>query len=366
MSSDKIHMGAALDLGRRMLGQTAPNPAVGCVIVKDGKVVGRGSTQPGGRPHAETEALKQAGEGARGATAYVSLEPCAHEGKTGSCAQALIKSGIVRVVSPLEDPDARVSGKGFMMLQNAGIEVVTGVLAQEAELLNEGFLKRVRFGRPMFTFKIAASMDGHIATAKGESKWISGEIARAYGHLLRAKHDAIMVGIGTALADDPLLTCRLPGMETLSPIRIVVDRKLRLPLNSQLARTVNEAPLWIVTSDRHAPDMLKSYEKAGVKLVTVPANDEGYSDPNIMVRKLGELGLTRVLIEGGAHLAAAFLKEDLIDRIDWITAPILLGGDAKASLQPLNRAALADHQRFKSLNTRKLGNDRLESYVRAG
>ncbi|HVY11970.1 MAG TPA: bifunctional diaminohydroxyphosphoribosylaminopyrimidine deaminase/5-amino-6-(5-phosphoribosylamino)uracil reductase RibD, partial [Alphaproteobacteria bacterium] len=248
MRSDNHYMAIALELGRRMLGQTAPNPAVGCVIVKDGTIVGHGSTQKTGRPHAETEALQRAGEAARGATAYVSLEPCAHVGRTGSCAEALIKAGIRRVVSTLEDPDARVSGKGFHMLHKAGIEVITGVMEDEAEQVNEGFLKRMRYGRPMFTFKIATSLDGRIATASGESRWFSGEQARAYSHRLRATHDAIVVGTGTARADDPLLTCRLPGLENCSPIRIVVDRKLRLRFESQLVRTAHEVPLWIVTS----------------------------------------------------------------------------------------------------------------------
>ncbi len=365
MRHDDIYMAIALDLGRRLLGRTAPNPAVGCVIVKDGKIIGRGHTQKGGRPHAETEALKEAGAAAKGATVYVSLEPCAHEGKTGSCAQALVKAGVARVVAPLEDPDPRVSGKGFLMLKKAGIEVVTGVLAEQAEAVHEGFLKRVRVGRPMFTFKIASSMDGRIATAKGESCWISGEVARAYAHLLRANHDAIMIGIGTAIADDPLLTCRLPGMEAHSPIRIVVDRKLRLPLECQLVRTARQVPLWIVTSDKQDADLVAQYEKAGVKIVSVPADEEGYTDPNVTARKLGELGLTRVLVEGGAHLAAAFFREDLIDRIDWVTAPFLMGADGLPAVQTLNRASLADHQRFKSLSSRKLGDDRLERYVRA-
>ncbi len=309
--------------------------------------------------------MQRAGEAARGATAYVSLEPCAHVGRTGSCAEALIKAGIRRVVSTLEDPDARVSGKGFHMLHKAGIEVITGVMEDEAEQVNEGFLKRMRYGRPMFTFKIATSLDGRIATASGESRWFSGEQARAYSHRLRATHDAIVVGTGTARADDPLLTCRLPGLENCSPIRIVVDRKLRLRFESQLVRTAHEVPLWIVTSDRHESEHVAPYEKQGAKIIGVPVNEDGYFDMGVAARKLGELGLTRVLIEGGAHLAAAFLREDLIDHVEWVTAPLIIGADGMPAMEALDRGALAAHPRFKSLSCRQLGKDRLESFIRA-
>jgi diaminohydroxyphosphoribosylaminopyrimidine deaminase/5-amino-6-(5-phosphoribosylamino)uracil reductase len=365
MTSDNSYMHIALELGRRMLGQTAPNPAVGCVIVKDGMVVGRGFTKKGGRPHAETEALAEAGEAARGATVYVSLEPCAHKGKTGSCASALIKAGVARVVAPIEDPDPRVSGKGFHMLHAAGIEVVTGVLEEEAEAANEGFLKRMKYERPMFRLKMASSIDGRIATKSGESRWISGETSLAYAHRLRATHDAIMVGIGTVKADNPMLNCRLPGMEDLSPVRVVVDRKLQLSMDSQLVKTAKQHPLWIITSEQQEKERGAKYEKKGAKIVSVEVNEEGYADPNIAARKLGELGLTRVLIEGGAHLAAAFLREDLIDHIEWVTAPLMMGGDGRGAVESLNRQALAEHPRFKRINSRMLGEDRLESFVRA-
>jgi diaminohydroxyphosphoribosylaminopyrimidine deaminase/5-amino-6-(5-phosphoribosylamino)uracil reductase len=363
---DKRFMALAIELGARMLGQTAPNPAVGCVIVKDGMVIGRGATQRGGRPHAETIALEQAGEAARGATLYVSLEPCSHTGKTGACSSAIIKAGIARVVAPLEDPDPRVSGKGFHMLKAARVEVVIGVMAKEAEYVNEGFLKSVRYGRPLFTLKYASTLDGRIATKTGESQWISGETARAYAHRLRATHDAIMVGIGTARADNPLLNCRLPGLADHSPIRIVVDRKLQLPFESQLVRTARQFPLWIVTSDKHEESHVALYEKEGAKIVSVKVNEDGYADPNIAARKLGELGVTRVLVEGGAHLAAALLREDLIDRIDWVTASFLMGADGLPAVESLNREKLSEYPRFKSLGMRKLGDDRLESFVRAG
>src|SRR5580700_4659831 len=231
---DLGHMRTALGLARRGLGNTWPNPAVGCVIVKDGRVVGRGWTQKGGRPHAETEALARAGKGAKGATAYVSLEPCSHHGKTPPCAEALIAAGVSRVVAAVEDPDPRVSGRGIARLRAAGIAVEAGLCAAEAAELNAGFFCRVAQGRPLVTLKLAASLDGRIATPTGKSRWITGPAARERAHLLRAAHDAVLIGTGTALADDPQLTCRLPGLEARSPVRIVIDRTLRLPATLRL------------------------------------------------------------------------------------------------------------------------------------
>ena len=223
---DTHHMRHALTLAERALGRTAPNPAVGCVIVsRDGHVVGRGRTQDGGRPHAEAVALTQAGDAATGATAYVTLEPCAHHGQTPPCAEALANAGIARVVASVEDPDPRVKGKGFAMLRAAGVEVVTGLLEKETTELNAGFFLRITENRPLVTLKIAQSEDGKTARA-GDDKWITGEEARRFSHLLRAKHDAILIGVGTALADDPELTCRLPGLEKYSPLRVVLERIL--------------------------------------------------------------------------------------------------------------------------------------------
>ncbi len=364
-SADLRFMALAIELGKRILGQAAPNPAVGCVIVKDGIILGRGVTGKGGRPHAETGALKEAGEAAKGATAYVSLEPCAHEGQTGSCARALIDAGIARVAAPMEDPDPRVCGKGFLMLRAAGVGVTTGIMEKEAGRANEGFLKRVRYGRPMFTYKIATSLDGRIAAETGESRWISGEPARNHAHRLRATHDGIMIGIGVALADDPLLTCRLPGLEDATPVRIVVDRKLRLPVDCQLIRTATERTVWIITSSRHSADALAPYEKAGARIVPVPVNEQGHADPLVAARKLGELGLTRVLIEGGASLAAAFFRDDLIDRVEWITAPFVLGHKGRPAVEALAAMRLADYPRFCRLESRMLGEDRLEVYARS-
>ena len=366
MHTDIDYMRIALNMGARMLGQVAPNPAVGCVIVKDGVIVGRGVTQAGGRPHAETQAIAQAGELSRGATAYVTLEPCSHHAKTPPCSENLINAGIKRVVATMEDPDPRVSGKGFSMLAAAGIEVVNGVLAEEAAFQQEGFLKRVKHGRPMFTLKLASTLDGRIATESGESRWITGEVARNYVHTLRATHDAVMVGIGTVLADDPELTCRLPGLEHASPIRIVVDRQLNIPMKGKLAITANEKPLWIITREKSDAAKIKELEKRGATVLTVPANDDGYIDLGVAARKLGEQGLTRVLVEGGAYLAAALIKDGVVDRLEWITSPSLIGEDGKPSLKGMRVETLAGRTQFKPYANKMLGNDRLESFVRAG
>lgn len=366
MQSDSDYMKIALNIGARMLGQVAPNPSVGCVIVKDGVIVGSGVTQATGRPHAETMALAQAGEKARGATAYVTLEPCSHHGKTPPCSESLITAGIGRVVATMEDPDPRVSGKGFAMLRGAGIEVVNGILAEEAAFQQEGFLKRIRHGRPMFTLKLASTLDGRIATESGESRWITGEVARNYVHTLRASHDAVMVGIGTVLADDPELTCRLPGLEKASPTRVVVDRQLNIPLSGKMVMAASEKPLWIITREKNDSGKIRELEKRGAVVLTVPTNDDGYIDLGVAARKLGEQGLTRVLVEGGAYLAAALLKDGVVDRLEWITAPSVIGDDGKPSLKPLGVETLAARHQFKPYGCKMLGYDRLESFVRAG
>lgn len=364
--SDKQFMDIALRLGARMLGQVAPNPAVGCVIVKDDVILGCGVTQPGGRPHAETEALKEAGDAARGATAYVTLEPCSHHGKTPPCTEALISAGITRVVIAQEDPDPRVNGKGIALLKAAGMAVTLGLCEDEAAFIQEGFLKRVKHGRPMMTLKLATTLDGRIALASGESKWITGETARAAVHRLRASHDAVMVGIGTVLADNPELNCRLPGIEHNRNVRVVVDRQLAIKLDSKLVTGAEKEPTWIITREKSDAGKAKDLEKRGVKIIPVPSDDVGYIDLRVAARKLGEEGLTRVLVEGGAYLAAAMLKEDLIDRLEWFTAPRLIGSDGKEGLKALGLDNLSQTPRFRPISCRLLGDDRLETFVRAG
>jgi diaminohydroxyphosphoribosylaminopyrimidine deaminase/5-amino-6-(5-phosphoribosylamino)uracil reductase len=349
-SIDLEHMAAALSLAARNLGQTWPNPAVGCVIVDAaGHVVGRGWTQRGGRPHAETEALKMAGERARGGTTYVTLEPCSHHGKTPPCAEALVTAGIKRCVAAIEDPDPRVSGRGLAQLREAGIVVEAGALADQARNLNAGFLMRVTKGRPFVALKLATSLDGRIATRTGESRWITGEEARAFGHRLRATHDAIAVGSGTVLSDDPELTCRIPGLEPRSPVRLVFDRRGRIPATAKIMS--QNPPTWVI-GERPVKNAAQSIE---IKKNTAPAD---------VLVKLGEAGLTRILVEGGAVLATALLKAGLVDRLYWFRAPIVIGGDGLPGIAPMELDRLAHGVGLRCTSRRALGNDVLELYER--
>lgn len=347
-------MALALTLAARGLGQVWPNPAVGCVIVKAGRIVGRGWTQPGGRPHGETMALAQAGVAADGATAYVSLEPCAHHGKTPPCAEALIAAGITRVVSAHEDPDARVSGKGHAMLRAAGITVECGLMEAEARSLQRGFLSRISKGRPMVTLKLATSLDGRIATASGESQWITGPQARRLVHHLRARHDGVMVGAGTARADDPTLTVRDMGVAR-QPVRIVVSRRLDLPLDGKLAQTARDVPLWLIQHDAPA-ERAAAFGALGATVIPCPlAGDQ--PDMAHALQALGRAGLTRILVEGGGQLAAALLAAGLVDEVILFTAGLTLGNDARAGLGNLGLAHLADAQRFELIRVDQIGPD---------
>jgi len=357
-------MRAALGLARRALGTVWPNPAVGCVIVAEGRVVGRGVTRPGGRPHAETEALAMAGAAARGATVYVTLEPCAHHGRTPPCADALIAAGVARVVSALVDPDPRVAGRGLERLRAAGVAVGEGLLAEEAAALNAGFLSRVSLGRPLVTLKLASTLDGRLATHTGESRWITGPDARLLAHRLRAESDAVLIGSGTALADDPLLTCRLPGLEGRSPVRVIVDGRLRLPLTSRLVATARAVPTWLVTLPGAEPERAVAYREAGIEVIEVPPEEEGVIDIGRALTALGEAGLTRVLVEGGGKLAAALLRAGLADRLIWLRAPGVLGGDGIPAAESFGIDRLADMPRFLRREVRPVGDDVMEVYSR--
>ena len=341
-------MAQALGLAARGLGRVWPNPAVGCVVAKDGVVVGRGWTQPGGRPHAETEALGRAGEAARGAAAFVSLEPCAHQGRTPPCVDALLAAGVSRVVVALRDPDPRTDGKGLARLREAGVATAEGVLEAEARALNAGFIRRVTEGRPLVTLKLASTLDARIATANGESRWITGDAARARGHLLRATHDAILIGAGTAAADDPELTCRLPGLASRSPVRVVAGR---LSAQSRLAQTARATPVW-----RLAPQDDPALAAAGVE--TLPADDLGAG-----LRALGDRGITRLLVEGGRRLATALLAEGLVDRLCWFRAPALIGDDGLPALGPLGVGGIAELRRLHRVSVEAAGEDLLETYA---
>ena len=359
---DVRSMQAALALARRGLGTVWPNPAVGCVIVKEGRVVGRGWTQPGGRPHGETEALRRAGEGAVGATAYVSLEPCCHWGQTPPCVDALIAAGIRRVVVPLEDPDPRVAGGGLRRLHEAGLEVETGLCAAEAAEVNAGFFSRLRLGRPLVTLKLGTSLDGRIATASGESQWITGPPARERAHALRAAHDAIMVGTGTALADDPQLTCRLPGLAQRSPVRVVIDRHLRMSPTMQLVASAREVPTWVLTSLSADPLRRRALADGGVTVIEIDGDSNGDIDLASALAALGERGITRLLVEGGGRLAAALVRARLVDRLIWAHAPLLIGNDGVPAIADLGLEVLADAPRFERLSTEIVGNDVLTMF----
>lgn len=349
------HMAHALSLGRRGLGKVWPNPAVGCVIVNGGRVVGRGWTQPGGRPHAETEALAMAGDAARGATAYVTLEPCAHHGETPPCAEALIKAGVARVVAAVGDSDPRVSGKGFDMLRAAGVEVVTGVCTEQALRDHAGFFLRVDQGRPLVTLKLALSLDGRIATATGESQWITGPEARREVHGLRASHDAVMVGAGTARADDPALTVRGLG-NIRQPVRVVVSRLMDIPLMGQLARTAREVPVWICHGPDARPEICDAWRGLGARLLPCRVV-AGRLDPLSVLQALSQEGLTRVFCEGGGQLAAALLTADLVDSLHVFSAGLALGAEGHPGLGAMGVDRLSEAPRLSLQGLRQVGGD---------
>jgi len=339
----------------------APNPAVGCVIVsKEGRIAGRGWTKSGGRPHAETVALAQAGASAKGATAYVTLEPCAHYGVTPPCANALAEAGIARVVAAVLDPDSRVAGAGFAHLGKAGVAVTTGVLEAEARALNRGFFKRVTEARPLVALKVAASADGYVADSKGNSRWITSEPARRHAHRLRASYDAVLVGIGTILADDPALTCRLPGLEQRSPLRIVLDSRLQLPENSQLARTAGDHPALVFTAATRGGETLTAQ---GVEIERVAADEGGRTDIAAVLLALAKRGITRLLIEGGPLVHSSFWQRNLVDMLHFYRAPLLLGGGRPALPPFTSPMDLTAATRLSLIERTALGPDLLESFA---
>ncbi|HEY0418399.1 MAG TPA: bifunctional diaminohydroxyphosphoribosylaminopyrimidine deaminase/5-amino-6-(5-phosphoribosylamino)uracil reductase RibD [Acetobacteraceae bacterium] len=364
MTVDPSHMRAALGLARRHVGHTWPNPSVGCVIVKDGRVVGRGVTAPSGRPHAETQALAMAGEAARGATAYVTLEPCCFHGRTPPCTDALIAAGIARVVVATNDPDPRVNGAGVRRLLEAGIDVVHGLLAEEAREMAAGLFHRIEQNRPLVTLKLATTLDGRIATHTGESQWITGPQARRHSHSLRGRADAVMVGVGTVLADNPELTCRIPGYKPVPLIRVVADSHLRTPLTSKLVASARQTPLWLIARDDADRARARALKELGVSVIPAAAA-EGGIDLARALRAMAGLGITRVLAEGGASLAASLLRADLVDRIAWYHAPAVMGGDGLAASSALGRDHLDAMPRFRRVAVTALGEDMLTELRRA-
>ncbi len=352
---DFAHMRAALGLARRGLGTTWPNPSVGCVIVREGRVVGRGVTAEGGRPHAEVLALAMAGEAARGATVYVTLEPCNHAGRTPPCTEALIAAGVSRVVVALRDENPVARG-GIARLRAVGIVVDENVLADEAQDVAAGFLSVLRRDRPMVTLKLASTLDGRIATRAGESQWISGEPARRAAHALRGRHDAVMVGVGTALTDDPDLRCRIEGFRTRPVVRVVTDSHLRLRLVSKLVATASAAPTWVLARPDADPQRRAALESAGVEVLSAQGATIGV-DMNAALAALAERGITRLLVEGGAQLAASLLRADLVDGLAWFHAPAVMGADGWPAAQAFGVEHLAHMPRLARRDGIALGQD---------
>jgi diaminohydroxyphosphoribosylaminopyrimidine deaminase / 5-amino-6-(5-phosphoribosylamino)uracil reductase len=364
-AADQRFMALALTLGRRGHGRSWPNPPVGAVVVKDGVIVGRGWTQPGGRPHAEPEALSRAGEAARGATLYVTLEPCSHIGKSPPCADAIIAAGIARVVSAIEDPNPEVAGQGHAKLRAAGITVDIGLAATEAAHDHAGHFRRIRDKRPHVILKLAVSSDDKIGAAGRKPIAISGEAAKARVHLLRAQSDAILVGIGTVLADDPLLTCRLPGMEARSPVRVVLDRSLRIPGASRLIHSARETPLWVMTSNiSEAPAAMK-LGAAGAQVIRVATTS---TPPRLdlpgVLHALAGKGITRLLVEGGARVASSFVASGLVDEVWLLRGAEAVGADGVAALEALPLSALTESPTFKLRASETLEKDTLTIYER--
>ena len=352
-------MRSALNIARTGLGRTHSNPAVGCVIVKDGIILARARTADSGRPHAETQGLAQAGAAAKGAIAYVTLEPCSHTGKTPPCVQALIDAGVSRVVIATLDPDVRVSGKGVQMLRDADIDVVTGVLEEEARALNAGYFLAREQKRPLITLKTASTLDGKIATASGESKWITGTKAREYAHIERAQHDAILVGVNTVLVDNPSLTTRVRGLDH-DTVRIVLDTNLRLKGDEQLFDYADKNPVWIVTSKPASE--AKMLTGKGAEIITVPKNEGGQINLDAAMKVLAEKGLTRVLVEGGGKVVTSFLKAGLFDRVLWFHNASILGSEAHNAFQEMGVTSLNKKINLNYFTRRIFGEDMLDIY----
>jgi diaminohydroxyphosphoribosylaminopyrimidine deaminase/5-amino-6-(5-phosphoribosylamino)uracil reductase len=361
---DARFMAAALNLGRRGLGRVAPNPAVGALIVKDGIVVGRGVTADGGRPHAEVLALRQAGELARDATLYVTLEPCSHHGRTPPCADAIVAAGITRVVSALEDPDPRVGGSGHQRLREAGIRVKIGVLAELARRANLGHVLRVSAGRPMLTLKLAETADEYAAAPAGAPRLkITRPPADARVHMLRALHDAVMIGSGTAIADDPMLNVRLPGLETRKPLRIVLDPHLELAPSSRLAASACEHPTLVIAGESASMQRAARLLEAGVEVERVAGDDADHIDLAAALALLGARGLTRILCEGGPRLASALIAQNFADEVLLLRSDKVLGETGLPALDPPSRAALAGAG-YRVHETGRIGADAYIHYER--
>ena len=360
-ADDERFMALAFTLGRRGLGNTWPNPAVGAVIVKDNVIVGRGWTQPGGRPHAEVEALRRAKKAAQGATMYVTLEPCSHQGKTPPCADAIIKAGIARVVSALEDPNPEVAGQGHERLRAKGITVDVGLGADEARRVHAGHIMRVTHRRPHVLLKLAVSADGNAGFAGRKPAAITGEAAHTRVFQMRAANDAILVGIGTILSDNPQLTCRLPGMAERSPVRVVLDATLKLPLATSVVATVRDTPTWVFTSSKPSAIAEEILRQKGCKVFRV-GDVEGRLDLDEVLKVLAEQGITRLMVEGGPTVAGAIAADGLIDEMALLRGEKSIGADGIAPLEGMPLDGLTGQLRARGRE--KLGRDTLEIFER--
>ena len=352
---DEQMMARAISLARNGLGRTSPNPLVGAVIVRDGRIVAEGWHRKAGTPHAEIHALNMAGELARGATVYVSLEPCAHYGRTGPCAQALVEAGVSRVVVAMMDPNPKVAGKGIAILQEAGIQVTTGVLEQEARQLNEVFLKWMTTGLPFVALKTAMTLDGKIATAAGQSQWITNEASRYETHRLRDIYDGILVGINTALADNPSLTTRLKEYQGRNPVRIVVDSRARLPLTAKLV-TDGAARTIVAVTEQAPAERVEALRSAGVEIIV--AGSSNHVDMQSLMEQLGAMKISSVLVEGGGSVNFSLLQAGLVDRVYAFIAPKLVGG--RDALTPVEGEGFQELDRaveLENIQLRQLGSD---------
>lgn len=359
-SDDHAFMKMALGLAKRGLGRVAPNPAVGCILVNNGHVIGRGWTAPGGRPHAESIAIENS-ENTIGSTAYVTLEPCAHHGKTPPCAEALVASGVKRVVVATIDPDPRVSGGGIEILEEAGVKTEVGLCQEEADFINQGFFQKFTKQRPLVTVKIASSADGKIAAKENEQTWITGPESRMRGHLYRANHDAIMVGIGTAIIDDPTLDCRLPGLEGYSPVRVLLDTELRISPESKLCRTAHKLPLWIMTCSFDA-EKYKLLEEKGAKIFCLERDEHNLVDLKMVMTTLIGEGITRVLSEGGGKLNASLIKASLVDRLIWFKSADSIGESGVDALYGIPINELAQQINLSLIDAGKTGTDQWQEF----
>lgn len=360
---DELFMAEALKVGQTGLGRTWPNPSVGAVVVQhvDGvpRIVSSAATAATGRPHAEPLALAAAGELARGSTLYVTLEPCSHHGRTPPCADAVINAGVARVVAAIEDPDHRVKGRGVARLRAAGIWVTVGVGAEQALFDHAGHIRRVTEGRPHVMVKLAVSADGKAAHAGPKPAVVTGAEARARAHLMRAHTDAILVGLGTVLADDPMLTCRLEGYENRSPVRLVLDAELDIPLTSALVRTACDVPLWVIAAEDAPAHRAAALNERGVEVLRAPRGADGHIHIPAMVKLLGLLGLTRVMVEGGPTTAARFLEAGVVDEVAVFRSPVILGADAFPALAGRPLIRLTQPVGFAEVERADLGADHL-------